>query len=35
MKKLFVLTRKGMPLGYQGVQGGHGVAQYLIDKKDT
>lgn len=31
MKTLFVLIRNDMALAYQGVQGGHAVAQFLID----
>lgn len=29
--KLFVLIKEDMPLAYQGVQGGHAVAQWLLD----
>lgn len=31
MSKLFVLIRNDIPLAYQGVQGGHAVAQWLLE----
>lgn len=31
MSKLFILIRNDIPLAYQGVQGGHAVAQWLLD----
>ena len=34
MKRLYVLTRKDLGLQYQSVQGGHAVAQFLIDHPD-
>lgn len=30
MKKLFILVRNDLDLAYQGVQGGHAVAEFLI-----
>lgn len=31
MQKLYVVIRNDIPLAYQGVQGGHAVAQWLIE----
>jgi len=31
MSRLFVLVNNEMPLAYQGVQGGHAVAQWLLE----
>ena len=31
MSRLFVLVNNKMPLPYQGVQGGHAVAQWLLE----
>lgn len=33
--KLYVLIRKDMPKAYQAVQGGHAVAQWLIDNPEN
>lgn len=35
MKRLYVLLSKDLDPIYAGVQGGHAVAQWLIDNKDT
>jgi hypothetical protein len=35
MQKLFIIVSKDLDLPYQGVQGGHAVAQWLLDNKDT
>lgn len=34
-KKLYVLINNKLEIVYGGVQAGHGVAQWLIDNKDT
>ena len=31
MSKLYVIVRNDIPLAYQGVQGGHALAQWLLD----
>lgn len=31
MEKLYVLVNKDLPIAYQGVQGGHAVAQWLLE----
>ena len=33
--KLYVLTRRDLPVSYQAVQSGHAVAQYLKDNPNT
>lgn len=30
-KRLYVIVDSSLPLPYQGVQGGHAVAQWLLD----
>lgn len=35
MKRLYVLIRQSLDPVYGCVQGGHAVAQYLLDFKDT
>jgi hypothetical protein len=35
MQKLFIIVSNQLDLPYQGVQGGHVVAQWLLDNKDT
>lgn len=33
MEKLFILIRDDLPLAYQAVQGGHALAQWMLDNK--
>ena len=33
--KLYILCRKDLPETYRAIQGGHALAQYLIDYPDT
>lgn len=35
MKKLYVIVRKDLSFSQQIVQGGHAIAQYLLDNPDT
>lgn len=34
MQKLYVVIRNDMPIEYQGVQGGHAVAQWMLENPD-
>jgi len=35
MKKLYVLTRRDLPIAQQAVQSGHAVAEYLLHNKTS
>ena len=35
LKKLYVLTRKDLPIADQAVQSGHALAEYLLKHKDA
>lgn len=34
MSKLFILTRKDLPIPYQAVQAGHALAQWMLENKE-